>query len=335
MANPTKVQVTKVTPGTTATVTLVLSGSPVAGNLLLAAIGYSQFQAVRSITPPSGAWTKVATKTQVNDSVDVYSYKVQNGDGTSWAFTINTNGTNDRGVGILYEISGQSPSTPVDQSNTSGGTSVSSQASGNITPSVLNTLPIAFLTTDGASSASQSVSGVTGTFTLDQSANANDFHSLFSALGTLTVDTSTAIGTTWSLAVADTVAGIIVNIQPPTSNLTGVISGSASVADNLTGVGALTLSDAASATVAANLAGSGSLIAGIATSSPVVATLVGIGSLGSSILGSSTFLGGSPVTMGCQMPGSSSLTCSATAGNPQGGSPPGTQFNYGYGLGIG
>jgi hypothetical protein len=76
--------------------------------------------------------------------------------------------------------------------------------------------------------------------------------------------------------------------QTSGGNLVCLIAGSASVAVNLTGIGALNAAIAASSTVTANLTGSGALSTGIAGSASVTASLTGSGFLSTIIAASAT-----------------------------------------------
>ena len=203
-----------------------------------------------------------------NDALATFYYVAQPGDPAGpWTFTINSTGGNDWGSGILYEITGQDATTPVNQAAAAaygGGTNPFTTSS--VTPSVLNCLALSGLTTDGP----QTVSSLSSGWLLDQAA-ATGYHSSYGAhRRLLTADTSTAISNAFTLGGTDAGSSEILLIAPASA---ATIQGAATLA----GQGLLGSPDS-TLSAAATLAGHGALATASAAAAP--ATLAGQGALG-------------------------------------------------------
>lgn len=207
-------QSTDVAAGPTASIAFTLPVAPTPGDLLVAFTAYNYGGGERSITPPSGSWVQVddtGAGEGSGDALATFYYVAQSGDPATWTFTIATTGGNDWGSGVLYEVIGQSTSAPVNKHSPAaygGGTSAFTTAS--VTPSVLGTLPLAALTTDG----SETLSSVSSGWLTDQVA-AGGYHSSFSAhQRLLTADTVTAVSNTFTIGGADAGSSEILLIAP-------------------------------------------------------------------------------------------------------------------------
>ena len=188
-----------------------LTGSPAAGNILVAFIGWNEPGGAPIVTP-SGTWTQVFyINGGSNDSLSCYWYLVKAGDGTSWTFT---DGYDDMS-GAMYEITGQA-SSPVNGSNTSTFSSPgSSVASASVTPSVTGCLPLAGMTDDSATVSGVSTSG----WTLKNETGA--YHGSAGAYGPLTTDTVTAISCTFTYTSTGTAGATGTVLIAPGGNIPG------------------------------------------------------------------------------------------------------------------
>lgn len=207
------VQSAKAQPASTGTsVDFTLGVSPTAGNILVAFTGYSQSGAVRSLTSAAGTWTKIDDLTLNNDSLSDWWHVVVGGDGTTWSFPIS--GTAEWRSGVMYELSGVDPTTPINQHSIVTGVNLGAGTA--ITPSVLNCQALSAINTDAGSNSAQGVIGVSSGWTNDQNAIPS-FHSTLSAsLNALTSDTTTAINNTWNLVTGGDMVAAMLLLQPAT-----------------------------------------------------------------------------------------------------------------------
>lgn len=205
-----KVQSTKTDPAIASSVLLTLTGAPVAGNVLQAAINFSEFGVSRTITTPAG-WTKLIDDTQSFVRHAVFWRLVQSGDGAAWTFTI-SDGTQPIS-GELAEFSGADTGVPT-QFGTTKSSSTGSLAGPSITPVVLGTLPVPCFTEDTNQVASTTVSAG---FTIQETAGGVlGRGGLLATRNSTTSDTTTAIQATWTLTGgADSCIASMVLISPP------------------------------------------------------------------------------------------------------------------------
>lgn len=202
---------TKVDPSVTASIPLVLSGSPTTGNVLIAFINYGQFGTTRTVTPPAGTWTQFLSGTQTFDSIDVWWHLVFGGDGTTWTFTLNDG--SEFSSGEMYEISGCSTTSPFDNGAITKSSSTASLNTASLTPTVLSCLALTAMTQDSNSVGSTTVGAG---FTIDKTAGGSSGRGgAIASRNSLTSDTTTAISTTWSIVVATEALSALVLVQPP------------------------------------------------------------------------------------------------------------------------
>ena len=195
MAGPSVVQFIGYPPTSGSTIPFTLGSTPSVGNVLVAFCAYSQYQTARTIATPSG-WVKVDDQTTSNWSMATFTRVVVGGDGTGYTFTISSGGDNT--AGSLYEVTGASTTTPVNQflHNFLPGTTTTSYPTAAVTPSVLSCLPLAGCDYDGKFTAYGSVTSGWTNDVADLAAN----HTILSAHGPVTTDTVTAVSNTWTVA---------------------------------------------------------------------------------------------------------------------------------------
>lgn len=204
-----KVQSNKIDPVTGSSIALALSGSPVAGNSLLAFCNFSEFGASRTITTPAN-WTKLEDVTKDFVRHAVFWHLVVGGDGTSWPFTI-SEGTQPCG-GEILEVSGADTVAPTQHGNAFG--SGASLVGPSLTPGVLSMLVVAAFTKDNNQIGSVTVDAA---FTIDQtSGGPNGRGGVIALKNALTADLVTAVGATWTQGSgADSCIASMVLIAPP------------------------------------------------------------------------------------------------------------------------
>lgn len=145
MAGPTApilVQTAPVVSLTTAATSIAgtFGSAPTAGNLMVAIFGGRGGTGV-TITPPSG-WTQITRLDNSTTSfIAAYQKVVATGDGTSYTFGLG--GTARFANLILVEISGQSPGTTVNVSNTYLASASSAPSTPSVTPTNTNVLYLA------------------------------------------------------------------------------------------------------------------------------------------------------------------------------------------------
>lgn len=203
--------------GSSTTPSITLASTPTVGNLLLWFGGFDFNKTYHG--NPTG-WNAVSgtnPHTSVRAAMSALSRVVQSGDGKTWSFQqINTADTE---TAILIEISGQATSGFINQSGYANSTTLTTNVSASVTPSVLNCLALAFITTDFGAAGTQATDAAT--FTSGWSADQrpySDFHSSWLIHKTaLTSDTTTAITETASNLSSGNNTSLILLIAPATA----------------------------------------------------------------------------------------------------------------------
>ena len=222
MSGPSIVQSDQQAPATSSQVALPLAASPSVGNILLAFCSYSQFGGTRTIGTPSG-WVKQSDNTGAGgdsgDSQAVFTRVVQAGDGTGpYTFPL-TESSTDNTSGAIYELSGASTTSPVNQIAFASDGGATTQPTASVTPSVLNCLALAGWSSDSNATETALTTG----WTLDQSATGT-FHTTFSAhQNALTSDTTTAISATLTITSSGAAISTIVLIAPASAGAAGSV----------------------------------------------------------------------------------------------------------------
>lgn len=203
------VQSTKWEPGVVGTtVPFTLNTQPTVGNLLLAFVGSSDYSENRTVSAPDGTWTKIEDQTNGNVQLTVWWKIVQGGDGTGYTFNIS--GSTEWMSGVLYEIQGADTTTPINQSSST----IGSQTSPAITPTVLGTLALAALETDDGSVGGITLTNVSAGWTSDHVARPQ-YHTTYGASrNSTTTSTSTSIFNVWTLsgsATSPAAATVLIN----------------------------------------------------------------------------------------------------------------------------
>lgn len=207
---PTIVQSAKVNPAVGGTIAFTLGGAPAAGNLLIAFCNFGLFGSARTISQASFTRYVPGCDATTNDAMDTWSRVVQGGDGTSWTFTISD--ASEFRSGEIYEVNGQDPLNPFN-----GATFVKSASSSSLNPtripSVLNCLALSAVCQDNSGTPSQAISG----WTTDQTAiSGSNRTGACAHRDAPTGDTTTAVGTTWTIGAGPTEClSLVLLVQPP------------------------------------------------------------------------------------------------------------------------
>ena len=217
MATPTIVQSTTCVPGaTTNTMTVTFSTQPTLGNLLLLFFSFSQYGSTRAVTLPDSYWTTADSYNGTgadgdgNDSLAIIWRIVRSGDGTSYSFNLTNNGTSDWLSAVIYEISGASSSTPINQVSITDTNDSAPFTPPPLTPSVVGTLPFLAASSDYGPN---SIASITSGWTAGPSA-APSYHSTYLATGPLTTNTTTAIAPSITMTYQDSGLAALVLIAP-------------------------------------------------------------------------------------------------------------------------
>lgn len=209
-----KVQSAKGVPGAVGTSVAISINTPVDGNLLIAFIQASQYQAARTVTPPAG-WSTLFFVQYSSISLGCY-YKKASGEGTNPTYTFNISGGTEWHSGCMMEIQGQDPATPI---NGYGSPPTENASSATIqgaaaTPTVIGCLALMGASEDAGGANTDTIDSG---WTIDQSARPT-YHATDMGLKTaLTTDTTTAIQPTITW-VSSTVMGAVVLINPVLPN---------------------------------------------------------------------------------------------------------------------
>jgi hypothetical protein len=182
------------------TVTLVYTTPPAIGDLLVVGVGASS-----AIVIPAG-WTQIdATSLSGIVFAGTYSHVVGSSEANSYSFVQGTSGILSA---VGYDITGQSAVSPISQHSITTTNSISSITTAGLTPGVNGEKALSFAMED---SASNSLSTVSGGWTIDQAASGH-FRSTWSSSQTaLTVGITTAIANnfTWSGTAGNLIAAAV------------------------------------------------------------------------------------------------------------------------------
>lgn len=249
--------------GTSTSVPITLGTTPTVGNLL---IYFGSFDFNKTYVGNPSGWTPIITNPYTNARAAMSAvYRiVQAGDGTSWTMPQIT--TADTESGIMYEIGGQATSSFFNATATAGSAStVTSDASASVTPSVVGCLALAFFALDTAAGGTQATdtATITSGWAFDQRPY-SDFHASWGThRSLLTTNTTTAISATISPTSSSTNSSIILLIAPA--------GGGATVTKTQTAIARIalnrTVTTPAVARIAVNLTKTQSGVSRIATKS--------------------------------------------------------------------
>ena len=190
--------------GNSGSTVLTLPKTPAPHNIMIAAIGW--FTAA-TLTPPGG-WTQIITHANGNQSLAVYYRVVQSGDGSSYTWT----NSSDYASGVLAEITGQDPASPINGSAIANVTGTTAFATPSIVPGVNGCLPVASLTADDGTGFNAIYSAAPATFPLAMSGEI--FHGSALNTGPLTTGTVSGVSATFTLGVSDSGVTSLVLIAP-------------------------------------------------------------------------------------------------------------------------
>jgi hypothetical protein len=162
--------------------------SPTSGNILVAFLSTK-----KGVTygTPSGTWTLVDnhTITSANDTSAIYWHAVTGSEGTSFSFSIS--GGTDYASGLLYEITGADTTTPINAHSMTEQSQSPDYTTPAVTPTVVGTLPLAYLHSDDGTSSSQVVNSLSAGWSSVRIA-VPVWHASYGAQAALTTDTTTA-----------------------------------------------------------------------------------------------------------------------------------------------
>lgn len=209
IAAPAIVQSAKAQPGGTGTAVNFSPSATVVGNVLVACIQNSEFGSNRTVSAPDGTWTNFRDTTQNNVQMTVWWKHVT---GSASAYNFSVSGTGEWHSGVLWEVSGVSTSAPINASasDSFGSPGQTAMTTTNATPTVLGTLALACVATDGA----QALLSVSGGWTISQEARPS-FHGTYGASrDALTSDTVTAINNTFTVTSAEIHVRATILLEP-------------------------------------------------------------------------------------------------------------------------
>lgn len=201
--------------GISATGTLVFTTTPTVGNLLVVGLGYAGPK--HPSAAPSG-WTLLDDlEAGTSAWLTTYYHVVGSSEANSYTFT--TTGGDYYGI-VGYEISGQATTGFINQHAIIAG-SASPTNTPAVTPSVIGTLPLAFIAYNDGTAANATAATVGTGFTLDQNPQPQ-YHSMAGAHGNaVTTDITTAISAAFSWFVDTNVSSTI--LIAPTSGGGGTV----------------------------------------------------------------------------------------------------------------
>lgn len=201
------VQSTQFTPSATqCPIPLTLKTQPAAGDVLVAFTQYSFYgDAGRYVTPPDGTWTLIGSSS-VPSGNDVLAswWKVASSSATT-TYTFNVNECTDWSGGLLFEMSGVNPTTPIDQNAFAADVlTPATYSTPSSTPTVVGDFAFGMIAPDLGSTNGMGASSVSSGWALGTSSDPS-YHSLFSAYRTSnTTSTSNAISVAFTLNQAAT-----------------------------------------------------------------------------------------------------------------------------------
>lgn len=179
---------------TTNDITITLGAAPTNGNLLVLFLGY--YTGVDPVNTPSG-WTLLHENAFGTAGLLTLYRTATSGMSATFTFTNILTGDDDL-AGVLYEISGQHATTPINQEGMSDNPNAGSIATSTETPNVLSCLALAAASPDAAAVAGSESVTVSSGWTKDH-APWPDYHGVVAAhRNSLTSDTTTGINVTFS-----------------------------------------------------------------------------------------------------------------------------------------
>jgi len=188
--------------------TIVYTTTPTQNNLLVVGLSYAGPK--HPSAAPAG-WTQIDDLENGTSAwLTTYYHKVGASETNSYTFT--TTGGDFFSI-VAYEITGQDGTSPINQHSIATGSSAG-QVTPSVTPSVIGTLPLAFIGYNDGTDIGGSVTVSTG-WTLDQNPQPLYHSSASASKNSLTSDTSTAISTTFTWS-GDTNISSTVLIAPST-----------------------------------------------------------------------------------------------------------------------
>lgn len=181
---------------------LTLGAAPRPGNWLFSAIF-----CIGTATPgiDDTEWAQVGTKTFNTDKLVLFKRYVK--DGAPLAHLFELTGTVDQTSGILFDVVGAHPTSPLDNWQISNGETATTHATPSLTPSVLGCLPVSFLAVDDWTCTVSSVSAGWGSSDANTYAN-NNFHPADMRHKALTTDLITAISNSFVVAASSASGGV-------------------------------------------------------------------------------------------------------------------------------
>jgi hypothetical protein len=197
------VQSTKYVPAAKiTTVPFTLTATPGVGNVLIACVGYSDYNNIlRTLTPPDANWTKIDGNVQNNSALETWWYVVRAGDSGNYTFTL-SDVTQWHG-GVLYEFSGVNATNPINQHGIAKSAAATFITTPSVTPSMFGTLPISCATTDVGTVAPGPITlnSVSANWTIGEIAMPQN-HATYFSYKAFTTDTTTAQANTFTFSVS-------------------------------------------------------------------------------------------------------------------------------------
>jgi hypothetical protein len=198
---------------TSSSVSFTLATTPTPGNILVAFTCIVGSQNPTAISAPDGTWTLINTYQDTGgyNLLNSYWHPVVSGNGRTYTFPCSGGGAGTSSMsGVLYEITGASTTTPINQQ----ATYTPGETTASVIPSVIGTLPIAAMCSQNGSTSGVSAGSISSGWTLDQYGIPH-VHSIFAGhRNSLTTDTTTSISATFTATNTASQALTILLIAP-------------------------------------------------------------------------------------------------------------------------
>lgn len=176
----------------------VLSNNPITDNILLSILNVNQYNEARTPTPPDGTWNYVDSLASTLSKQYIYWKKVSIGDGTNYTFSIS--GTTEFQGGVLIELNGANTTNPIDEYSMVDAGNTNINASPSITPNVLGTLALSYLTCiDGTAPYGMAINSISSGWTIGIDSMPLWCGTFSAVKDNLTSDTVTSISNTFWL----------------------------------------------------------------------------------------------------------------------------------------